>query len=239
MFFVLPSFYIIAIYLLAAVLPALFLMRYVYRLDIADREPKSMLFSLALWGVVAALASILLERLGVNLLSLYFNESGPTYTVVFAFLVVAVVEEGTKFVFLKLRTWRDPNFNYRFDGVVYAVFVSLGFAAFENIRYILGYGLTIAFTRAVLAIPGHMGFAVFMGVFYGRAKRCEHLGDNRGKNVNLFAGYLSAVLLHGFYDSCVMIGTVMSTLIFYAFVAVMYEVVIRLIKKESVTDRPV
>ncbi len=94
----------------------------------------------------------------------------PAYTILLAFLVVAVVEEGTKFVFLKLRTWRDPNFNFRFDGIVYAVFVSLGFAAFENINYVLGYGLTVALPRAVLAIPAHMGFAVFMGLFYGRGK---------------------------------------------------------------------
>jgi RsiW-degrading membrane proteinase PrsW (M82 family) len=156
-----------------------------------------------------------------------------------AFLVVAVVEEGAKFIFLKRRTWHDPNFNYRFDGIVYAVSVSLGFAAFENISYILGYGLTIALPRAILAIPGHMGFAVFMGLFYGRAKMSENNGDQKGTIANLWAGYLLAVLLHGFYDSCVMFGNVLSTLLFAAFIVTMYIVVIRLIKKESASDRPI
>lgn len=83
-------------------------------------------------------------------------------------------------MFLHARTWRNPNFNYRFDGIVYAVFVSLGFAAFENIQYVLHYGLSVALPRAIFAVPGHMSFAVFMGLFYGRAKLYEAWGDGAG-----------------------------------------------------------
>ncbi len=239
LFFVLPILTVVGIYVSAAVLPAVFLMRYIYRQDKIEKEPPALLFSLALRGVSAALVSIVLEYLGINILSSLLDRSSPAYAVILAFLVVAVVEEGTKFFFLKRRTWHDPNFNYRFDGVVYAVFVSLGFAAFENIRYVLGYGLNVAVPRAILAIPGHMGFAVFMGLFYGRAKLCEDYGNEAGKAANLRAGYLSAVVLHGFYDSCALIGNVLSTVVFVAFVLIMYIVVIRLIRKESATDRPV
>ncbi len=239
MFFVLPSLAVIAIYILAAILPALFLMRYIYRKDTIEKEPPQMLISLVFLGVAAALVAIVLESIGKGILSAFIDEDSPAYTIIMAFLVVAVVEEGAKFFFLKRRTWRDPNFNYRFDGIVYAVFLSLGFAAFENISYVMGYGLSTALIRAVLAIPGHMGFAVFMGLFYGRAKLCADTGNNVGKALNLWAAYLSAVLLHGFYDACAMIGDVMSTVLFIAFVVVMYIVVIRLVKKESLTDRPV
>ena len=156
-----------------------------------------------------------------------------------AFLVVAVVEEGAKYLFLLWRTWRDPNFNFSFDGIVYAVFVSLGFAAFENISYVVGYGLTTAVARAVLAIPAHMGFAVFMGYFYARAKRCHDQGNVAGRRRNLWAAFLVAVLLHGFYDACALLGTVLSLLLFVAFVVAMYIIVIRLVKKESKADQPV
>ena len=239
MFYILPMLSIIAIYLLAAVLPAIFLLRYIYRMDRVEKEPPALLRSLLIRGVAAALVSILLEYVGRSILSSFLDVSSPAYTILLAFLVVAVVEEGTKFAFLKRRTWRDPNFNFRFDGIVYAVFVSLGFAAFENINYVLGYGLTVALPRAVLAIPAHMGFAVFMGLFYGRAKLREHEGNNRGKVANLWAGYLAAVALHGLYDTCVMIGNVLATVAFVAFIVVMYIIVIRLIKKESMSDRPV
>ncbi|MEA4912017.1 MAG: PrsW family intramembrane metalloprotease [Oscillospiraceae bacterium] len=239
MFFMLPTTAILAIYILAAILPAVFLMRYIYRKDTVEPEPPMLLLSLVLAGVLAALASILLETLGVNILDQFVSQDSPAYTVILAFLVVAVVEEGTKFILLKLRTWRNPNFNYQFDGVIYAVFVSLGFAAFENVKYVFGYGLSVAFPRAILAIPGHMGFAVFMGVFYGRAKLCESRGNTAGKIANLFLGYLSAVLLHGFYDACAMLGTTLATVLFIAFVVIMYILVIRLVKREAQNDRPV
>ena len=239
MFLMLPTLAILAVYFLAAVLPAFYLMRYIYRRDTIEKEPPALLFSLVLMGVGAALLSIGLEYLGERILASKVDQSTPAYAVLLAFLVVAAVEEGMKFLLLKLRTWRDPNFNYRFDGIVYAAFVSLGFAAFENIKYVMGYGLSVAVPRALLAVPGHMGFAVFMGVFYGRAKLCEGRGDRRGRFFSLLAAYLCPVLLHGFYDACAMIGTVWATLLFIAFVAAMYIVVIRLVRRESRSDRPV
>jgi RsiW-degrading membrane proteinase PrsW (M82 family) len=235
----LPSFAVIGIHILAALLPALFLMRYIYRRDTVEKEPYALLISLVFLGVAAALVAVLLESIGKNFISMFIAQDSPAHTIVTAFLGVAAVEEGAKFFFLKRRTWKDPNFNYRFDGVVYAVFVSLGFAAFENISYVMGYGLTAAALRAVLAVPAHMGFAVFMGLFYGRAKLCAGTGNNNGKTRNLWAGYLTAVFLHGFYDASAMIGSALSTILFAAFVIIMYIAVIRLVKKESRTDMPV
>lgn len=235
----LPTLALVLVYLLAALLPAAFLMRYIYRMDTIEKEPPGLLTGLVFLGVGAAVVAIVLETLGQGILNAFLAQDDPAYSIVFAFLVVAVVEEGAKFLFLRWRTWKDPNFNYRFDGIVYAVFLSLGFAAFENVSYVMGYGLTVALYRALLAIPAHMGFAVFMGYFYSRAKLCSDEGVPSRKRLNLWAAYLIAVLLHGFYDACALMGTVLSTLLFAAFVIAMYILVIRLIKKESRTDEPV
>lgn len=236
MFFVLPAAAIFSIYILAAVLPAIFLLRYVYKHDTVDKEPPGLLLSLILMGVIAALLSIVFEMIGEKILNDKVSQDDKYYKIILAFAVVAAVEEGTKFLLMKWRTWNNPNFNYRFDGIVYAVFTSLGFAAFENIKYVFNFGLSVALPRAVLAVPGHMGFAVFMGLFYGRAKLFSDLGRNGAKVFNLLMAYLSAVFLHGFYDACAMIGNTISTIIFIVFVVVMYIVVIRLIKHESKTD---
>ena len=214
-------------------------MRYIYKKDRIEREPPWLLGSLVLLGVAAALVAIVLEILGQSILDSLVSVNNPKYILLLAFLVVAAVEEGTKFFFLYRRTWRDPNFNYRFDAIVYAVFVSLGFAAFENIKYVFNYGLSVALPRALLAIPGHMGFAVFMGFFYGRAKLCFTFGDRSGCKLNLILGYLAAVFLHGVYDTCCMTGTARSTLIFVVFVLAMYLAVYFLIKHEAKTDAPV
>lgn len=238
MFFLLPTLVVIVVYILAAVLPAFYLMRRVNRLDTVEKEPPALLLTLTLLGIAAALVSMVFEALGESLLSAFLDADSPAYAITLAFLVVAVVEEGAKFFFLKRRTWRNPSFNYRFDGIVYAAYLSLGFAAFENIGYVMGYGLTTAIPRALLAIPGHLSFSVFMGLFYGRAKQCENDGDPAGKTKNLIAGYASAVFLHGFYDACAMIGTVLSTLVFLIFVALMFFAVVRLLRRESRTDEP-
>ncbi|MFA7190324.1 MAG: PrsW family glutamic-type intramembrane protease, partial [Sphaerochaetaceae bacterium] len=181
--------------------------------------------------------SIVLEMVGESLLDLSLSQDSPYYVLVLAFLVVGVVEEGTKFFFLKRRTWKIPDFNYTFDAIVYAVFVSMGFALFENVKYVFGYGLSVALPRAFLAVPGHMGFAVFMGYFYGRAKVAESRGDAKGKTLNLILSYVIAVLLHGFYDATAMMSTSVATILYIVFVVVMYIVVIRLVRKESSDDR--
>ena len=99
-------------------------------------------------------------------------------------VVLAVAEEGTKFFFMYRRSWKHPAFNYKFDGIVYSVFTSLGFAAFENIIYVFNYGPAAILSRAVLSIPGHMNFAIVAGLFYGRAKVCERYGDMEKKKSN-------------------------------------------------------
>ena len=239
MFFIMPMLPILAVYILAAVLPAIILLRYIYKHDTVEKEPPGLLLILLFMGVLAALCATVLEAVFQTVLDLLVDPGSPAYTILLAFLVVAIVEEGTKFVFLKKCAWYHPAFNYRFDGIVYAVFVSLGFAAYENIQYVMHYGLSVALPRALLAVPGHMSFAVFMGLFYGRAKLCEAYSYRPGMKRNLVTGYLIAVFLHGFYDACAMIGTFGSTVVFLVFVALMYWNVFRLVRKEAATDAPV
>lgn len=231
-----PLWIFLAIYIGAAVIPAVFLMRYIYRKDKMEKEPDYLLFNLVVQGVLAALCSIVLESIGEALLPHFISTESSWYVIVLAFLVVAGAEEGTKFFFMKRATWKDPNFNYRFDAIVYAAFVSLGFAAFENISYVFSFGITVAPLRAILSIPGHLGFSVFMGFFYGRAKLASDRGEEAACRRNLRLAVLSAVFLHGFYDACAMLETTGSTLLFLAFVAFMYIVVIRMIRRESATD---
>lgn len=228
-----------AVYVLAAVLPAVFLMVYIYRHDTVEPEPKGLLLRLIGLGVLSALGAMVVESLLTLVLNVLVPADSVLYLPLTAFVVVAASEEGMKFVLLRRRTWNHPAFNYRFDGVVYAVFVSLGFAAFENILYVFSYGLSVALPRALLSIPGHMSFAVVMGVFYSRARHHAHYGEEAKCQADLWAAWLVPVLLHGFYDACAMSGSTWSTPVFLLFVLVTYTAVFRLIKKESAQDAPV
>ena len=151
-------------------------------------------------------------------------------------MVVAVSEEGFKYLLLKWRTWRSPFFNCQFDGVVYAVFVSLGFALWENIGYVLRYGLGTALLRAVTAVPGHACFGVFMGVWYGLAKKYASLGlTGRARLCRLLCLLLPA-LLHGAYDFIASYDTTQYAWGFAAFVAALFLVSFLLVKRASRRD---
>lgn len=239
MLFFMPFDYILLLYICAAVLPAVFLMIYVYQQDSIEKEPPELLLACVGRGVLAALASIILESIGERLLGVSGIQDEVTYTVVLAFVVVAAVEEGTKYFFLYRLTWNDPNFNYRFDGIVYAVFVSLGFAAFENVKYIFSYGLSVAFSRAVLAIPAHMGFAVIFGLFYGRARLAADRGESGKAALLILIGYLLAVILHGLYDASAMMHSGQATATFIGVVVVIYVIILIIVRREARTDRPV
>lgn len=229
--------WILLIYMAAALLPALFLLGYIYRQDRVEKEPLGLLLRLFLMGVVSALCAGILESILQPILGILVREGTVLHTVLMAFVVVAMVEEGAKFFFLKRCTWNHPAFNYRFDAIVYAVFVSLGFAAYENIFYVFSNGLSTAALRAVTAIPAHMSFAVFCGVFYGRAKRCALYGKDSVVGWNLQMAYVAAVVFHGFYDACAMIGTRAAMLIFMGFVVVMFLLVFWIVKNESYLDQ--
>ena len=224
----------------AALIPAIYLMRYIYLKDSIEKEPRKLLIHLILLGCGSAFIAMFTEGVLQRLLNaLGLDPTGVIYNVLLAFIVVAVSEEGAKYVLTLIRTWKDPAFNYRFDAVIYCVFTSLGFAALENVLYVLQGGLGVALARAVLSVPGHMSFAVIMGVFYGRAKQCEHYGDKEGVTKNKWLAFLLAVAAHGFYDACLMVGTGWSTILFVAFVIFMYIYIFRLIKNEAATDEPV
>jgi len=232
----------------AAVIPPVLLMIYIYRQDKIEKEPPGLLFRLFCGGALSVLSAIVLESVGMAVGKLLFGERTVAYTVFTCFLVVGGAEEGGKFFFLRRITWRNPEFNYRFDAIVYAVFVSMGFALVENITYVLGDGtVATALLRGTTAIPGHAAFAVFMGYYYGMAKLYEDYawrcgdGSLAARYRYLSQRYLrSAVivpaLIHGFYDFCLEMQLAVTSWIFVGFIVLLDLVALRRIRKIQRSD---
>ena len=229
---------ILWVYFIAALAPAIYLMSYIYRQDTMESESPAFLLRCVGRGVLAALVSMILEMAGESLLKLSpVRQDTLLGVMILNFVVVGAVEEGTKYFLMGKLTWRNPEFNCRFDGIVYSAFTSLGFAAFENVEYVFRYGLSVAIPRAFLSIPGHLGFSVIFGCFYGRARLAANEGRNGKMAFELAFGYILAVFLHGTYDTCATIQSSTSTAVFVAVVVVLYIIVFRLVKHESRTDR--
>ena len=176
----------------ASVLPVIILMIYFYSHDKFEKEPPKTLLKAFSAGVLSALLAIILA------VSMSFplpeSASAAYAAFIHSFWEAAIPEEISKFALLYLFIWRDKNFNEYYDGILYAVFVSLGFACFENTMYVMEHGISIAFSRALLAVPLHALCGVIMGYYFSLAKFTGR------KMSNLLKAVLLAILAHGIYD---------------------------------------
>ena len=221
----------------AAVIPAIVLLVKIYKADKLDKEPLGILIALVFWGAVSTTLAVFTEEVGTGILDTLWPEDSLLYRVLMYFVVVGLSEEGFKYLLLKRHTWRSADFNCQFDGVVYATAVSLGFALWENIGYVAMYGMGTALVRAVTAVPGHACFGVFMGAFYGMAKRYSNYGcEAQSKRCRHLAVLLPTVL-HGFYDFIATSESRFSEWVFLLFVIVLFLITSRMVKNLSREDR--
>ncbi len=221
----------------AAVIPAAFLMFWVYKSDHLEKESPRMIWRLVIAGVLAALIALVLEKFFGFILNISIDSSSPAYNVVLYFIIVAFSEEGAKYFMLWLRSWRSVEFDCQYDGVVYAVFVSLGFAVWENISYVLMYGFSTALVRAVTAIPGHACFGVFMGVFYSIAKKFWLRRQNGLSHLFRILAVIVPALIHGAYDYIASSDAQGRTWYFIIFIAVLFAISFFLVGRMSKTDK--
>ena len=213
------------ILLLAALLPAIILLIRVYRLDQIEKEPRGLLLKLVLFGALSGVVASAAEAGLLYLLGLLAPRSELAYLLLENFIAVALVEELCKRWPVRRFAWNHPAFDYRFDAVVYCVFSALGFAALENILYVAEYGFAVAVSRALLSVPGHCFFAVYMGIYLGQAKMAERAMQryyielpDESPGQYLRASLLVPALLHGFWDFSLSVGGGLMTVLFYLFV---------------------
>lgn len=234
---------------LLAVIPSVFLLIKVYQADKVEKEPAPLLFKLFIKGLESAFFAAVVEALLINFglntlvqLGLIEGEGSFLYHAIEAFLIVAVAEEGFKYYFLKQTTWTHPAFDYRFDAVVYAVFVSLGFATIENILYVWGSqiesgtGLQLSVYRGVLSVPAHCVFAVAMGIHYGAAKYAQGHEQFDLEEAGLRKAFLVPVLMHGFFDFALMMNQPLYTGLFFVFVILADYRALKAVGRASQTD---
>lgn len=222
--------------LLAALLPAIILMNRVYKLDKIEKEPPRVLWALIGCGALSAGAAYILEVVLTAVLDDFLPEGSMAYLAIENFVIVAFSEELCKRFPVRTLFWKNRAFDYRFDAVVYCVFSALGFAALENVLYVAESGLQTAIMRALLSVPGHFFFAVYMGVYLGEAKVCEAQGKPRARRYYLWGSLIVPTLLHGFWDFDLSLDAPWATVAFYVFVLVFFLRANRLLHRASEND---
>lgn len=193
--------------LLSALAPVAIALWYILKKDSAQPEPAKWLIKAFIWGIGAAYLSFVFSVPASFIFGLNPNaESYPSIISAFAdaFLLAAIPEELAKFIMLWLLLRKNPFFDERFDGIVYAVCISMGFAGIENIMYLTegiedGSWIGIGISRALFSIPGHFFFAVLMGYYYS----LYYFSINRSKKIMAMI-LVAPILAHGIFDGILM-----------------------------------
>ncbi|BAO77007.1 PrsW family intramembrane metalloprotease [Winogradskyella sp. PG-2] len=180
--------------LLMAIAPIMVIIVYIYFQDKYEKEPIGLLLTSFLFGAIVSIIIVTILYLFTGRFIPITNEFNIWQQFIQAFIVVALAEEFSKYIIVKYFNQPKKAFNEPYDGIIYAVMVSMGFACTENIMYVMEGGYGTAILRAFTAVPAHATFGILMGYFMGKAK----FSKNRFK-LNM-AGLFLAVLFHGAYD---------------------------------------
>ena len=227
------------IILAAALIPCIVLLVYIYKKDTVEKEPTGLLIRLFIFGCLSTIPAVILETIGINLLTyIGLDPQSILFIALENFLVIGLAEEFSKRFMLKWQSWKNPAFNYVFDGVVYAVFVSIGFAALENVGYVMSFGLEVAPIRGLAAIPLHAICGMFMGHYYGLAKYYERIGNAAMMKRSLSLSLWIPVVIHGFYDFCASVNNEYMGTVWLIFIIIVDIIAIRSVKRYSESDTP-
>ncbi len=191
---------------LTALLPIAILVYYIYQKDKKSPEPTGQLLKAFFYGILSIPLSFCMS-IPLGLIGVYPTEATSIFGSVSAtFFGAAIPEEIAKFFLLWLVLRKNRFFDEKMDGIVYAVCISLGFAALENIMYLFSNVesyLSVGITRAIFAVPGHFCFGILMGYYYSLAK---FYPKTPLKNKILIL--VAPIIVHGLYDSILFITDV-------------------------------
>ncbi|KIL44222.1 glutamic-type intramembrane protease PrsW [Jeotgalibacillus soli] len=173
----------------AAIAPGFALLSYFYLRDQYETEPIRTVLRAFIFGMAITFPIMFIQYV-------FEKENIFSSTFLQSMLAYGLLEEFFKWFILYVFIFHLVDFDEPYDGIVYGVSVSLGFASFENILFLAVHGLESAFGRAIFPVSSHALFGVIMGYYVGKAK----FSPAESKRKIMFISILAPVGLHGFYD---------------------------------------
>lgn len=118
-------------------------------------------------------------------------------------MITGIVEEAGKILATAYFIKEMKDKRYILNGLLIGGAVGAGFAAFETAGYILNYGSSVAFIRAILSIGGHVSWAgvTGAGIMIVLKKNNNKFNWNllwSGESLRFF---ILVVILHGLWDT--------------------------------------
>lgn len=219
-----------------SIVPSIVIGLLIYKADRVEQEPTIELIKALFMGILSVVITLLISYF-IGIIKINYNSLGYIGILLYSFIGVAFVEELSKWISTKLFIMNNKNYNYLFDGIVYAVFVALGFATIENIIYTYSGGIITALIRAIITVPSHAFYAIFMGYYLSKSKESKIENDKKSSiKYNLYSLFIPT-LLHGIFDSLLLLENSLLLIVFLFFVIFLYIISIQKVKKLSSSEK--
>jgi protease PrsW len=209
----------------AAIAPALALLTFFYLKDRLEPEPLSMVLRTFLYGALLVFPIMFIQYA-------LQAEGVGTHPIVYSFFTIGFLEEFFKWFIFLYTAFRHTEMDSVYDGIIYGVSISLGFATVENVLYLFAHGVDYAFTRALFPVSSHALFGVLMGYYLGRAKF-----GSKHPRLRIAAAMLIPFLLHGFYDYILVVVQFHWIYIQVPFMIILWTIGLR--KVRAATNHPI
>lgn len=207
--------------LFLAIAPSVVFILWIYFKDRYEKEPLKSLGKFFFLGVVVSVVGIVIE--GMLMKVNVWN--GYSYYIYVSFIVAGFTEEGLKAIILIPCLMKEKNFNEKLDGIIYSIFLSLGFATVENIIYVLYDSgpqvLQLGITRGLISIPAHIMFAIAMGYYVSKYKFSV---EKLKKREYLIMSILVPIILHGVFDFILMIKYKWTIYVFVIYMIFLFKI---------------
>jgi RsiW-degrading membrane proteinase PrsW (M82 family) len=184
-----------------SLLVALFWLKKFRKMDKYEKEPERAIYTTFFAGALATIPSLILE------IPLQMTEIPPSFLlrdIFMPFLWIAMVEEFFKYLAVRVTVYRSKEFNEVMDGMIYMISASLGFAAAENVGYMIGFGFSVGLLRAILSYLGHVSFSGILGYYLAKSKL-------EARSSWLYMGFFWAITLHFLYNGFLVAGTILTS----------------------------
>ena len=207
--------------LILAIAPTIACMLWIYLKDKYEKEPIMVLGKFFIMGAFVSVIGIIVEGYLMKI-NIFYGYSNILYT---SFIVAGLTEEGLKALVLIPNLLNEKNFNEKLDGMIYSMFLSLGFASVENIIYVIfeetSFVFQVGLSRAIISVPTHVMFAITMGYYISKYKFSR---AKIKKREYLIMAILAPILLHGTFDFMLMIGYRWAIILFIIYVIFIWKI---------------
>lgn len=199
-------------------LPVICFVLWIYYKDKYNKESIDVLLKYFVLGIIVSFFAIIIEKFLMDR-NIFEEDTRLIYT---AFIVAGFTEEVLKGITLTFFANREKSYDEKLDGIMYSIFLSLGFATIENIIYVnyekLSSVFEVAFVRSFISIPAHLIFAITMGYYFSRYKFEKNTVKKRQE---LFLTFLIPILFHGIFDFILMLQYKWAIIVFIIYILVL------------------